>query len=355
MAGGTVKSSDGSVTVTVPPGAVTANVAVTLRPASSVPPGAIGTAYEIGPEGTTFAWPVTITIAYDASKLGGTAPDMVTLSSLQNGAWVAQPGSLVDPGAHVVATLTTHLSVWAVTPGDIPAGSCTCAGNPGAESAWASCCQKLGGAFGTDGSACCCVGPNLDAFVQCYTPLIGGGLVANFCDDTWLRTCCVTNGEKVNDVCDCVGDQGSWGPVVQCALPTFAPGTVPKWLACAAEEPQGGSCVAPLGCLPVGATCSGDCGGGCCSWTCINGTCQAAAECQPSGAACSTTADCCGGSAGQAACNSGVCKFTSGCIPTGGICKLATNSCNAGCECCSGNCETQSTCQPDVNGVPRCQ
>jgi hypothetical protein len=67
--GGTLASSDGRCKVTVPPDALTAPTALTLRPIANLAWGGVGTAYRLGPAGTTFDVPVTVAfdVAGDAS------------------------------------------------------------------------------------------------------------------------------------------------------------------------------------------------------------------------------------------------------------------------------------------------
>ena len=65
-AGGTVSTSEG-VSIEVPPGALAKQVTLTVDARGEVdpPPGTVtfGDAYELGPEGTTFAQPVKVTFA----------------------------------------------------------------------------------------------------------------------------------------------------------------------------------------------------------------------------------------------------------------------------------------------------
>ncbi len=58
--GGTLSSGDGLCEVTVPAGALPAPMALTLQPIANLAWGGVGTAYRLGPAGTTFDVPVTI-------------------------------------------------------------------------------------------------------------------------------------------------------------------------------------------------------------------------------------------------------------------------------------------------------
>lgn len=87
---GTIGSGGGTVsangaTVTVPPGALSQSTTITIDPGTRVASGAnaeAGSAFTLGPQGTTFAAPVTVTIPYDAAKLqaaGKTTSDIYLL------------------------------------------------------------------------------------------------------------------------------------------------------------------------------------------------------------------------------------------------------------------------------------
>ena len=70
-AGGTVTSTDGLATLTISPGALSADTAITIAPATSVPSGAIGTAYDIAPTGTLFIKPAGLVITLGATTGAG--------------------------------------------------------------------------------------------------------------------------------------------------------------------------------------------------------------------------------------------------------------------------------------------
>jgi hypothetical protein len=295
--GGSVQSTDGRVTLTVPAGALTQPTVFTVAAAASAPAGTIGSAYDLEPEGTSFSVPATLTIAYDPSLLGAVAADAVTIATAVGDFWSGQLGTLVDPNAHVVGTLITHLSLWAITPVVIPSGDCACNGSIAQVAR--TCCQQLGGEFASNSTTCTCCGVELDPFVACYTPMAGGETVPNFCDQC-LHGCCTRNGGSPNAVCDCVGDSGTWAPIFECATTTCYPsGNAPEWLLCGLQLgdsglPAGPSCVAADASFDGGSTDAAD--GGCNTTNCpgccdpTGNTCQpgdmSAAACGSGGAAC---------------------------------------------------------------------
>jgi hypothetical protein len=126
--GGSVTTSDGSG-VTVPSGALSSNINITVQSdpgAPAIPRAwvAVGTAYLFGPEGEEFSRPVTVTLAIDPTRLptGTTAHDVILLTSPATGIpnYVSLVTTVVD-ATHVSAQ-TTHFSVLVPAVGD--AGMC---------------------------------------------------------------------------------------------------------------------------------------------------------------------------------------------------------------------------------------
>jgi uncharacterized protein YjdB len=118
-AGGTVATSDGAVSLVIPQGAVSSPVPITVAPSTNAPPTqAVGAIFHLGPEGTTFAAPVTLSVAYPPAGIpSGVAESSLRLSSSQaGGPWVEAPGASVDTTAHVATGSITHFSDWAVLP-----------------------------------------------------------------------------------------------------------------------------------------------------------------------------------------------------------------------------------------------
>jgi hypothetical protein len=112
--GGAVSSSDGNLAVNIPAGALPADVTVTTEPVEAPAMGAVGTVYEIGPTGTQFAMPVTLTLHYDSAMLNGAATSSLRVATFAGGAWQILPGAMVDTQAKTVSGVTTHLSPYAI-------------------------------------------------------------------------------------------------------------------------------------------------------------------------------------------------------------------------------------------------
>lgn len=99
-AGGTVATPGDTLTVEVPPSALAADTTVTI----AVAPAASGSAtsvYEIGPDGTSFALPVTLALRFDQEPAAG---QRVALAWMDGGTWRTIPGSRLVGGRIVGAT-----------------------------------------------------------------------------------------------------------------------------------------------------------------------------------------------------------------------------------------------------------
>jgi len=111
-AGGSLTSADGLLTLTVPAGALSADVDLSITPITNTAPGGQGTAYRLGPDGLTFFVPATLTF-----QVASLAQPIDTLSvTFQDGSayWLRLPTSR-DPVATTITASTLHLSDWTVT------------------------------------------------------------------------------------------------------------------------------------------------------------------------------------------------------------------------------------------------
>ena len=78
--GGTLTLADGT-RIDVPAGALAQDTTITAAPVASDLPAAVGPEYQFGPEGQQFAVPVTVTLPYDATRLGDATSDDVAVFS----------------------------------------------------------------------------------------------------------------------------------------------------------------------------------------------------------------------------------------------------------------------------------
>ena len=112
--GGTVATPDGSLTVTIPAGALSGDTEITIAEINSPPSDAIGKAYEIGPTGTQFASPVTLSFKYAGANLMGTDPSDLEAATIVGTDWVALTNDAVDTNAQIASGTTMHLSPYGV-------------------------------------------------------------------------------------------------------------------------------------------------------------------------------------------------------------------------------------------------
>lgn len=119
-AGGTVQAEDHGLIVEVPAGALDVPTAISIQAMSNPPPGAMGTVYEIGPSGTRFTMPVSISIRVDDS-----IPDPLTaIVATRNelfGKWeLLASGTSTSGSQRFISGLTSHFSIFGVVdPGDM--------------------------------------------------------------------------------------------------------------------------------------------------------------------------------------------------------------------------------------------
>lgn len=114
--GGSLQSDDSQAELSIPAGALADPVVFTLVEAEAPPAGALpGTTYDIGPTGTQFSIPATVSIGYQASDIppGGFAEDLY-LAVAAAGFWVPVAQSDVDSIAQVVSAPVAHLSTYGV-------------------------------------------------------------------------------------------------------------------------------------------------------------------------------------------------------------------------------------------------
>lgn len=120
--GATVTSADGAVSVTLPPGALATGTPISIVPAASVPAFPEGyspaseTAYIMGPDGTTFAQPVTVSIDIDENAAPGwIMPGDLTVLRWDGAAWHPLEDVEVDAATGRITGKTTGFSTFVVS------------------------------------------------------------------------------------------------------------------------------------------------------------------------------------------------------------------------------------------------
>lgn len=116
-AGGTLASTDGRVSLTIPPGALDHDVVITIDELTgTMAPAVPGALYDLGPTGTTFAIPASLTIRYDPTRLASGASETSLIVARQRGPqeWQVEK-STVDPAANRVSgeiwSFSSHAAV----------------------------------------------------------------------------------------------------------------------------------------------------------------------------------------------------------------------------------------------------
>jgi len=112
--GGTVTSPDGTLTVAVPAGALGTDLKITVEEIAAPAPGSIGKTYEIGPTGTQFETPVTLSFKYASSELGDSAASDLEVATIVDGTWAPLAGDSVDTATQVASGTTMHLSPYSL-------------------------------------------------------------------------------------------------------------------------------------------------------------------------------------------------------------------------------------------------
>jgi hypothetical protein len=113
--GGELVSADGRVGLTIPAGALSGPVEITVQPVSGEAPLGLGLGYRLLPEGLTFAKPVVLTFSYDQALLADYSEDFLWIvTQSANGSWSALLRSGLDESAGTVSGEISHFSDWAL-------------------------------------------------------------------------------------------------------------------------------------------------------------------------------------------------------------------------------------------------
>jgi hypothetical protein len=192
--GGTIAAE--GLTVKIPAGALMADtdITVAVSDGAGLPAAATlaGKVYDLGPNGTTFLKPVSVTIDFDAAKV--VAPKVATVAFLDAGAWVPLAGSFTT-GMKASAT-TTHFTNFGVVITDPVINNCIGM----AKAACKTCCETTF-ASGKDKvipsilQTCGCIAGS-PCNTQCASNACMGIAISADC-----QTCMSAEGSKSNSVC----------------------------------------------------------------------------------------------------------------------------------------------------------
>jgi len=113
VSGGALTSSDGRLTLSVPPGAVAGAVNFTIQPITNEAPGGTGSAYRLTPDGQTFAVPASIVFHYgDQDLVGGSAGALAIAYQDHQHFWRSPISASLDEANKTLTVSTSHLSDW---------------------------------------------------------------------------------------------------------------------------------------------------------------------------------------------------------------------------------------------------
>lgn len=113
--GGSIQSGDGTLTITVPAGALTALTEVGIEPITSTCPGGIGDGWRLTPHGKAFSKPVEIKMDYSAQRDSISLPQALGLAYQDSkGVWRFVGANAVDANTHTLTMHTSHFSDWVV-------------------------------------------------------------------------------------------------------------------------------------------------------------------------------------------------------------------------------------------------
>lgn len=113
--GGSITSSDGILTLTVPAGALSSTKTITIQPITNEVSLGVGNGYRLGPDGTTFSQPVTLTFKYNDGMLDNKPASTLWVTTQNNdGSWSANIRSVVDESTKTVTAKSSHFSDWSL-------------------------------------------------------------------------------------------------------------------------------------------------------------------------------------------------------------------------------------------------
>jgi hypothetical protein len=317
-----VATDDGRARVDIPPGALPADTTITISPntAAPTPAGAtvVGTPFTFGPDGLKFLKPITITLAFDGTKLPAeTTANAIVVYTAPDGSSVYEPlPTSVADATHVAAT-TTHFST------DVAGVGAKAATGLDASAPLSICAQGGSHCGSTSGPGCGASTPTCQSASLCAS-YPGSTVQSCTADSSGADAiCCFPAGAPTcfHAGAGC-GGQGCNPPKCATSNPC---GTYPGATMQSCTDVSGGYdavCCLPAGTPLPGTTTSGGTtdggaggkdGGDTCSLAChgsSNGTCG-----------CSTT---CNGHVYDMTCNGSTCACTEDASSTGSFAQAGT-------------------------------
>lgn len=109
--GGTLSSSDGRLTLTIPAGALSRETVLTVEPVENTAPNGVGRGYHFGPAGTQFVKSATWTYRYEPEEINGISTEAVAMVMQKpDHTWRFTQGAKVDPATQTITSTIHHFS-----------------------------------------------------------------------------------------------------------------------------------------------------------------------------------------------------------------------------------------------------
>ncbi len=118
--GGAIRSSDGTLTLRVPAGALGAPTPMSIGITTNEAPGALGSGYDLSPAGLSFAKPAVLSLRYGTGTLPAEGIDGVAVAVLAGAGWAALTGGQIDTSSRSLL-----IRVRSTSPADVPAAART--------------------------------------------------------------------------------------------------------------------------------------------------------------------------------------------------------------------------------------
>jgi len=113
--GGSIRSSDGKITLTVPAGALSKSTQISILPVSNGSPNGNGLAYRLEPSGVHFEKPLQLLFNYDSASVKDSTQMLFGISMQDNkGNWYQLRKCTVDTVAKTVSGNINHFSEWSL-------------------------------------------------------------------------------------------------------------------------------------------------------------------------------------------------------------------------------------------------
>ena len=114
-AGGHLVSSDKSIELHIPEGALSKNTTISIQAAKNNSFDGVGSAFQLEPSGIHFNVPVRLTLHYQTKQLNGSSPELLAIVFQdEKGSWFSIGEFKIDTVAKTVTGNITHFSDWAL-------------------------------------------------------------------------------------------------------------------------------------------------------------------------------------------------------------------------------------------------